>query len=68
MNNPILNMMKNGNPMAVAQQIARNNPQMAQALRMVQGKNEQQLMQMAQNMARERGTSVEAIARSLGLQ
>jgi len=48
--------------------MAQNNPQMAQALGMVQGKSQQQLWLMAQNMAKERGTTVEDVARSLGIK
>lgn len=55
-------------PDAVLGQMARSDPRAAQALQMMQGKNSQQLRQMAENMARERGTSIEEIARSLGIK
>lgn len=35
---------------------------------MVQGKNKNQLRQMAENMARERGTSLEAVAQNMGIR
>lgn len=60
-------MQAGGNPMAMMQQMAGQNPRMAQALQMMQGKNAAQLQQMAYNMARERGMDVGAIARSLGV-
>lgn len=64
----ILNMAKNGgNPMALMQQMAGQNPMAAQAMRMINGKNQQQLRQIASNMARERGMSLEQVAQNLGL-
>ncbi len=71
MNNP-LNMMMNvlrrgGNPMQIAQQMANTNPQMRQFMQMVNGKSSSQLKQMAENMARERGVSINDIARQLGI-
>jgi len=72
MNNPIFMLMNTarngGNPMAVMQQMSRSNPQIAQVMQMMNGKNPQQLRQMAENMAKERGTSVEQIAQQLGIQ
>ena len=52
------------NPMMAMLQMARNggNP-----MQMLQGKNPQQLRQTAENMAKQRGTSVEEIARQLGI-
>lgn len=64
----ILNIARNGgNPMALMQQIAGQNPMAAQAMRMINGKNQQQLRQIASNMAKERGMSLEQVAQSLGL-
>lgn len=59
---------KSGNLIPAIQQMATTNPQMQQALSMIQGKSQDQIMQMAQNMAAERGTSVEDIAKSIGLK
>lgn len=56
-----------GNPMGMIQQMAQSNPQMAQAMQFIQGKSPQQLQQIATNMAKERGTTVEQIARQMGL-
>ena len=65
----ILTTMRNGgNPTALVNQMARNNPQMAQAARMISGKSPQQLQQMAMNMCRERGTTPEAVLQQLGLR
>lgn len=55
-----------GNPMQMLQSIANQNPQAAQIMKMLNGKSPTQLKQMAENMARERGTTVEDVARSLG--
>ncbi len=71
MNNP-LNMMMNairsgGNPMAIAQQLAQTNPQVRQAMQMINGKSPAQLKQMAENMAKERGVSLNDVARQLGI-
>lgn len=66
---PLISMMRSGgNPMMLLQQMAGNDPRARQALQMVQGKNTDQLKQMAENMARERGTTVEQIAQSLGMK
>lgn len=70
MNNPVIalvNAAKSGrNPMQMIQQMAGQDPQMRQFMQMVNGKNPQQLRQMAENMARERGTNVEAVIKQLG--
>ena len=72
MNNPlqllVTALQRGADPTQLIAQMARNNPQMAQASRMISGKSPQQLQQMAMNMAAERGTSVEDIARQLGIQ
>ena len=69
MNNPmqlILTAMRNGgDPRRLIEQMARQNPQMAQAAQMISGKSPQQLQRMAMNMCRECGTTPEAVLRSL---
>lgn len=71
MNNPMAMMMQmmrsGGNPNAMLQQMANQNPQVRQFMQMINGKSPQELRQMANNMARERGTTVEEVARQLGL-
>lgn len=59
-------VMNGGSPMTMLQQMG--DPRATQALNMLQGKSPAQLQQMAMNMARERGTTVEDVARSLGIQ
>lgn len=70
-NNPLFqlaNTARNGgNAIQMLQRMAAQNPQAAQAINMIQGKTPQQLQQIATNMAKERGTTPQEIARSLGL-
>lgn len=74
MNNPmnmiqlVSAMRKSNNPMQLLQQMAGNNPQAAQALQIIQGKSPEQLKQIATNMTKERGTSVDEVLRRLGLK
>ena len=71
MSNPIFqlaNIARNGgNAIQMLQRMAAQNPQAAQAINMIQRKTPKQLQQIATNMARERGTTPQEIARSLGL-
>lgn len=71
-NNPIMQMMNiarsGGNPMHLIQQMAGRNPQAAQFMQMIQGKNVQQLQTMAENIAKERGTTIQQVAQQLGMQ
>ena len=61
-------MMRSGaNPVYAMQQMAGRDPQIAQAMKIVNGKSSEELRQIAQNMAKERGTSVEQIAKQLGI-
>lgn len=70
-NNPIailVQAMNNGgNPMALMQQMAMQNPQIAQAMSLMQGKSPQQLENMVRNMAGERGIDLNEIIRQLGI-
>lgn len=70
-NNPmmgIINFARNGgDPMMLMQQMAGRNPQMQQAMSMIRGKSPEQLRQMAENMAKERGLTVEQVAKNIGL-
>lgn len=67
-NNPLvqlINTMRNGgNPDALVQQLLRNNPQ---AQQIVAGKTPDQLMQVAENMCRERGTNIDEVLRQFGI-
>lgn len=70
-NNPMMTMMQASmsgmTPMQYLQQRMGQNPQIAQAMNLIQGKTPEQLHQIADNMAKQRGTTVEEIARQYGL-
>ena len=72
MNNPLMQLIsmtrQGGNPMQMIQQMAANNPQAAQAVRIMQGKNSEQLRQIATNMTREHGMTVEQVMQQLGIR
>lgn len=55
------------NPQQALLALAQQNPQVRQAMQIMKGKNPTQLEQMARNMAKERGTTIEDVARSLGI-
>lgn len=71
-NNPmmqIMQMLQGGqNPAAILDMLSGVNPQVRQVRDMMRGKSPAELEQMARNMARERGTTIEDIARSMGIQ
>lgn len=68
MNDPILQAAMGGmRPAQFLQQMAGQNPMAAQAMNLIQGKTPEQLYQTADNMAKQRGTSVEEIARQYGI-
>ena len=65
----IMQMLQGGqNPYAVLDMMAQVNPQARQVKELMQGKTAGQLEEMARNMAKERGTTIEDIARSMGIQ
>ena len=65
----IMQMMQGGqNPAAILDMLSGVNPQVRQVRDMIRGKSSMELEQMARNMARERGTTIEDIARSMGIQ
>ena len=71
MNNPTMAMLQMAmsgiSPIQYLQQRMGQNPQIAQAMNLIQGKTPEQLHQIADNMAKQRGTTVEEIARKYGL-
>ena len=56
-----------GNPMIMLQQQAQSNPMIAQALQMCQGKSPDQIMGIANNLAKEQGTDINALRAQLGI-
>ncbi len=66
--NMILQVMQSGNnPMQFLQNQAMQNPQMAQAMNLINGKSPAQLRTIAENMAKESGVDLNALAKSFGL-
>lgn len=69
--NPVMQMvgmLRSGkDPRQFLMQMAQNNPQVRQVMQMMQGKSPAELRQMADNIAAERGTTVEDVARQLGI-
>ena len=64
----MVGMLRNGkDPRQFLMQMAQNNPQVKQVMQMMQGKSPAELRQMADNIAAERGTTVEDVARQLGI-
>lgn len=63
--NPLMTLMQamqsGGNPMAFVQQQAANNTQFRQLQQIVGGKSPQELRQIADNMLRQRGSSMEQV-------
>lgn len=61
----LINVMRSGgNPDALVQQLMSSNPQLRQ---IAAGKRPDQLMSIAENMCRERGTSVDDVLRQFGI-
>lgn len=56
-----------GNPMAMIQQMAGQDPRMAQAMKIIGGKTPAQLQEIATNMAKERGMTIEQVRQQIGL-
>ena len=71
MSNPMMSMIQMAmggmSPMQYLQQRMGQNPQIAQAMNLIQGKTPEQLRQIADNMAKQRGTTVEEISRQYGI-
>lgn len=61
-------MQNKQDPMQMLTSLAQQNPQARQVMQIVQGKSPEQLRQTVENMARERGTTVEDLARRMGLK
>ena len=71
MSNPLMNLgaflQAGKTPQQALALIMQSNPQARQLAEMMRGKTPAQLEQMARNMARERGTTIEDVARSMGI-
>lgn len=60
-------MQQRLNPMTYIQQQAQHNPAFQQLSSLIQGKSPEQLRTMAENMAKERGTTLQNLAQQMGL-
>lgn len=71
MNNPLVSLLglvrNGGNPQVILNQIAQTNPQVRQAMQMMQGKSNDELRQMAMNMAKEQGVNINDVLRQIGV-
>ena len=71
-NSPFISIMQamrmGRNPNQMIMQLAQQDPRIKQVVEMMKGKNPEQLQRIAENMAKERGTTVDDIARQLGIQ
>lgn len=56
------------NPNRLAMQLAQRNPAMQQAMRAVNGKTPEQIRDMAQQMAQQRGVDLNQLAQQLGIR
>lgn len=64
----LFQMMQQGvNPNALLNQMAQQNPALQQALGLLNGKNQQQQMQVLEDMARQRGTTLQQVAHQMGI-
>lgn len=62
----LLQMMQgSNNPMMILQQTFGNNPMFGNAMRMVQGKNPDELEKIVRNLAKERGVNIDDILRQI---
>lgn len=70
-NNPIIQILNvargGGDPSALINQAIQNHPQRQQIQQIVGGKSPEQLMTVAQNMCRERGTNIDEVLGKLGI-
>lgn len=65
----IMQLMQGGmDPSRMLQQMINSDPRANMAMRLLQGKNQAQLRQMAQNMAQQRGMSLDQLAGQFGLR
>lgn len=60
-------VQQGGDPRAFIQQAIDQHPQKAQIQQIVQGKSPEQLLKVAENMCRERGTSIDEVLKGFGI-
>lgn len=57
--NLAVRLKMSNNPLALLEQLGGNNPVIQKAIQMTQGKNPEQIMQIARNLAKEKGVDFE---------
>ena len=57
-----------GNPIQMLNQMSRTNPMVGQVLRMTNGRTPNEMRNMAQEIARQRGVDLNQLAESMGLK
>ncbi len=57
-----------GNPMQMLMQESRQNPVIGQVMRMTNGRTPNEMRNMAQEMARQKGVDLNQVAQSMGLK
>ena len=71
-NHPVAQILSvvrnNGDPSAVIQQVVQNHPQRDQIQKIVSGKSDQDIFRTAENMCRERGTSIDQVLAQFGIE
>ena len=72
MNNPFVMLAQlvqsGGNPTAMINRMAQQNPQIAQSMQMLSGRRPQELQQIAMNLAQQKGLDLNAVIRGLGIR
>lgn len=70
-NNPIVQLINaarnGGNPDVLVQQLLGQHPQRDQIQQIISGKTPDQLLSVAENMCKERGTSIDQVLRQYGI-
>lgn len=61
-------LQQGANPNQLMMQLAQNNPAVRQAMQMVNGKTPDQIRDMAQQIARQRGIDLTQLTRQLGIK
>ena len=61
-------LQKGANPNQLMMQLTQNNPAVRQAMQMVNGKTPDQIRDMAQQMARQRGVDLNQLMQALGIR
>ena len=64
--NPMEMLQNSNNTMAGMQKLAGQNPQLQQVMGMIEGKTPQQMQQMAENLAKERGVNFQEFMKQIG--